>query len=84
MGHPSAFSIGIKLCWSGPSRGLFKTSNMSAIPDLSILMRFWSIPSGGMPLIVTVAVIPFKKEAMEIHMSPPLECPSSPIPEPLT
>uniref|UniRef100_A0A8C3DFH1 Uncharacterized protein n=1 Tax=Corvus moneduloides TaxID=1196302 RepID=A0A8C3DFH1_CORMO len=80
----SAFSKGIKLCWSGPSSGLFNTSIISAIPDLLTLMRFRLAPRGGMPLIRAVAAMPFRKEAMEMHRSPPFECPSKPIPGPLT
>uniref|UniRef100_A0A8D2J3A5 Uncharacterized protein n=1 Tax=Varanus komodoensis TaxID=61221 RepID=A0A8D2J3A5_VARKO len=81
-----AFSSGIKLWRSGPSRGLFRTSTMSAIPVLSILILLRSVAPtlATEPLIVTVTVTPFKKEAMERQRSPPLECPSSPIPGPLT
>uniref|UniRef100_A0A8C9NMF4 Uncharacterized protein n=1 Tax=Serinus canaria TaxID=9135 RepID=A0A8C9NMF4_SERCA len=80
----SAFSKGIKLCWSGPSSGLFNTSIISAMPDFPTLMRFGLIPRGGMVMSLAVAVMPFRKEAMETHRSPPFECPSKPIPGPLT
>uniref|UniRef100_A0A803TF40 Uncharacterized protein n=1 Tax=Anolis carolinensis TaxID=28377 RepID=A0A803TF40_ANOCA len=76
-------SSGIKLLHPSPSSGLSRTSIMSKTPALSILWR--AAPTlTTEPLTVTIAIIPFKKEAMEMQRSPALECPSSPIPGPLT
>uniref|UniRef100_A0A8C3KCS3 Uncharacterized protein n=1 Tax=Calidris pygmaea TaxID=425635 RepID=A0A8C3KCS3_9CHAR len=78
----SALSKGIKLWRSGPSSGLFSTSTISAIPDLVSLITAPTFATE--PLIRAVALMPFRKEAMEMHRSPPFEIPSNPIPGPLT
>uniref|UniRef100_A0A8C9EQP8 Uncharacterized protein n=1 Tax=Pavo cristatus TaxID=9049 RepID=A0A8C9EQP8_PAVCR len=88
LNRHSAFSKGIKLWRPGPSNGLLSASVISAIPDLLTLIRFAlrsTAPTFATePLITAVAVMPFRKEAIEMHKSPPLEKPSNPIPGPLT
>uniref|UniRef100_A0A8C6MPJ3 Uncharacterized protein n=1 Tax=Mus spicilegus TaxID=10103 RepID=A0A8C6MPJ3_MUSSI len=99
IGAVSDLSTGIKLFWSGPSKGLFRRSTMSLRPSLVLLTRLVFMPTEGTvsslyckfppmldiePLMMTAAVIFFRKEAMAKPSSPPLEMPRTPTPEPVT